>query len=129
MRVPQVAVGAIVFLKDKILLVKRKNEPAAGQWAIPGGKVKWGETLKSAAEREIYEETRVRIRAGEPVYTLEYIGEPHYIIIDLVAEYVSGVPTAGDDAQEARWIGRDDLKSLDITDSTRKLLKEKYNYY
>ncbi len=36
---PQVAVGAIVFKDDKVLLVLRANPPAEEQWAIPGGRV------------------------------------------------------------------------------------------
>ena len=59
---PQVAVGAVVVKEGKILLVKRKKPPSKGQWAIPGGSVKLGETLKEATEREIREETGLRIK-------------------------------------------------------------------
>ena len=128
MNEPQVAVGAVVFRENRVLLVQRKNEPAAGQWAIPGGRVKQGETLKSAAEREVFEETGLRIKAGEPVYVLEYIDSVHYIIIDLDAEYISGDPIPADDASDARWVSSDELAALHVTPSTLKLLKEKYDF-
>ena len=80
-----------------------------GQWAIPGGKVMAGETLLEACEREILEETGVRVRAtGEPVYTFELIDRDdgggirfHYVIIDYVADFVGGEISPGDDAADA----------------------------
>ncbi len=128
MKEPQVAVGAVVFRENKVLLVQRKNAPAAGQWAIPGGRVKRGETLKAAAEREVLEETGVRIEAGKTVYVFEYINSFHYIIIDLEAVYISGNPAAADDALDARWVSAGELAALDVTPSTLQLLKEKYHF-
>jgi 8-oxo-dGTP diphosphatase len=56
---PRPAVGAVVFKGDAVLLVQRANPPSRGMWAIPGGRVRLGETLQAAAEREILEETGV----------------------------------------------------------------------
>ena len=70
---PALAVGAIVFKDQQVLLVKRGKPPAKGMWAIPGGSVELGETLKQAAEREVLEETGIRIKAGEPVHSFEVI--------------------------------------------------------
>ena len=68
---PQVAVGAIVIRDNKVLLVKRKQPPSEGLWAIPGGRVELGETLQKAAEREVREETGVTVQTGNPVYTFD----------------------------------------------------------
>lgn len=129
------AVGAVVFHNDCILLVQRKLPPSQGQWAIPGGKVQLGETLRAAAEREILEETGVTIRAGEPIYTFELI-EPdpdgdiafHYVIIDLMAEFLHGEPTASDDASTAAWVDRQTFANLPVNTTTQTLLRQKFHF-
>jgi 8-oxo-dGTP diphosphatase len=132
---PIAGVGAIVFHDDAVLLVKRTNPPNAGQWAIPGGKVKLGETLQQAAERELLEETGVHIRAGEVIYQFEIIEHDtsgnvqwHFIILDLAAIYISGEPAASDDVSEARWITRTEFTNFPINEVTQKLLREKYDF-
>jgi len=129
--VPRVAVGAVVIKADAVLLVKRGKAPSDGKWAIPGGSVELGETLQQAAEREIFEETGIRIRAAEPVYTFDFIERNrhgrirfHYVIIDLAAEYLSGKIKPGDDAEQAAWIPFAELKDLDMNATTRAFLNE-----
>lgn len=126
---PQLGCGAIVCRDDRVLLVKRGRPPRAGQWAIPGGKVHAGESLRAAAEREILEETSISIRAGEMVYQLEYIECDeagvlafHYVVLDFAGEYLSGEPCAGDDAAAVAWVRFDELAALALTDSTREAL-------
>ena len=132
---PVLGVGAIVFRHDCILLVKRKHPPQAARWAIPGGKVGYGESLCKAAEREILEETGIAIKARDPIYTFEVIehdaGERtvlHYVVIDLLADYVAGEPQASDDALDAAWVDRATFDSLDINETTRALLREKFAF-
>ncbi len=132
---PRVAVGAVVFKDDKVLLVRRAKPPAENVWAIPGGSVEIGESLREAAEREILEETGVTIRALEPVFTFDVIDRDagggvrfHYVIIDLTAEYIQGVPMAGDDASAARWFSSDELATMNVNTRTRELLKSKFSF-
>ena len=132
---PRVAVGAIVFKDREILLVRRANAPAQDAWAIPGGSVNLGESLQQAAEREIREETSVRIRAGEPVFTFDYIDRDtagrvrfHYVIVDLMADYISGEPQPGDDAADARWVSEGALETLKVSAMTLKLLKTQFRF-
>ena len=132
---PRVAVGAFVFKDDKILLVRRAKAPSEDLWAIPGGKVKVGESLKKAAEREIKEETGITIRARDPVFTFDHIETDgnnrirfHYVIVDLSADYVSGQPRPGDDAREARWISSAQLKRLNVSKKTLEVLAQLFNF-
>ena len=132
---PRVAVGAIVFKNNKVLLVRRGKPPAEDLWAIPGGRVEIGETLREAAEREIMEETGVAIRALEPVYTFDVIDRDadgrarfHYVIVDLTADYISGKPRAGDDASAARWVSSEELATMKVSSATRQLLKAQFNF-
>lgn len=132
---PALAVGAVVFKDNRVLLVKRGNPPAQGVWAIPGGSVELGETLKSAAEREVLEETGIVIKAGEPIFSFESIHRDdkdrvrfHYYIVDLAASYISGEPAAGDDALDVRWISREGLGRLNVNPSTLKLLVQIFSF-
>lgn len=128
-RQPVLGVGAVVRRGAAVLLVQRGNPPFQGQWAIPGGRVRFGEALQAAAERELLEETGVRIRAGEPVYTFEHI-EPaadcHYVVVDLAGEYLEGEPSAGDDAAAAAWVDLAELESLTVNVATRRCLARLY---
>ena len=127
---PRPAVGAVVLHQGRVLLVRRRDPPHAGQWAIPGGSVALGESLAEAAEREVREETGVRVRAGRPVYAFDRVDRDeagrvrhHYVIVDLLAEYVSGEPAAGDDALEARWLTPEEVAALPVNATTLDLLR------
>ena len=127
---PRVAVGAVVTRNGRVLLVKRKHAPGQGLWAIPGGSVELGETLQDAAEREIKEETGLTIRARSPVHTFDVIERDdagriqfHYVIVDLMADYERGELNPDDDACDARWVLPEELAVLQVSQSTRDLLK------
>ena len=132
---PRAAVGAVVFKDDKVLLVRRGRPPAQGQWAIPGGNIKLGETLQQAAEREILEETGIVIRAGDPIYTFDAVVRDetgaiqfHYIIIDLAAEYIDGDPRPGDDADDVKGLDADALSRHSVSPPTMSLLRDTLNF-
>jgi ADP-ribose pyrophosphatase len=132
---PQVAVGAIVFQKKKVLLVRRGHPPAKGLWSIPGGKIELGETLQEAAEREIREETGINIRARDPVFTFDVVDRDdmgrirfHYVIVDLIADYINGELQSGDDAAEARWVSPEEMNKMNISTVTLKVLKQFFQF-
>jgi len=133
-QLPVVGVGAIVVHDGAVLLVKRGKPPHEGKWAIPGGKLQWGETLQQGAEREILEETGITIEAGELLYHFEHMvavgngadGEDygfHYVVLDLAGRYLSGTPLAADDAADARWVALDNLQSVHLNSTTQQALE------
>jgi len=124
-RFPIPAVGAVVVHQSKVLLVKRGRPPNQGLWTIPGGKLRWGEPLTSAAEREVQEEAGLQIHATEPVHVFEYIDTAagfHYIIVDLLARYLAGTAQAGDGIDAVAWFDRRGLMDTNVEINTRELL-------
>ena len=126
---PVVGVGAVVIKDGKVLLVKRGVDPKKGLWAIPGGSLKLGETLQEGAEREIMEETGITIRAKEPVYSFDFFERDsdgrvrfHYVIVDMMADYIGGEVQGADDALEARWVSPEELKDMEVSRNTLKIL-------
>ncbi len=96
-----------------MLLVRRGNPPAAGRWAFPGGRVEPQESLSCAVEREVAEETGLEVQCGELIGVAEHISDSrHYVILDYAVECSPvAVPTAGDDAAEARFVSFAELES------------------
>jgi ADP-ribose pyrophosphatase YjhB (NUDIX family) len=110
---PIVAVGAVIFDGDRVLLVRRGQEPLKGEWSLPGGAVEAGESLEAALAREVREETALDVEVGALVEVLDSIrrdadgrAEYHYIIIDYACRPRPGsstVPVRGTDAADVRW--------------------------
>jgi ADP-ribose pyrophosphatase len=119
-----------VLRGEEVLLVLRRNAPAKGLWAVPGGSIALGESFAEAAEREVREETGVEVRAGKVVHAFDVIERDaagavvhHYVVVDVVAEWVSGEPRAGDDALDARWHRVADVDGLDVSGETLRLIE------
>ena len=120
----EVAVGAIVRRADKLLLVRRGHEPAAGEWSVPGGRVEPGELLMEAVVRELHEETGLRGVCGPLVGWVERISEDHhFVILDFEATVTDDLnPTAGSDASEARWWPVSEVASLRLVEGLAEFL-------
>ena len=118
---PVAAAIALVVKDDRILLVRRANQPDAGRWGFPGGKIDFGEPILAAAERELLEETGVNGQALRVITAVEALdkGEAgglrqHFILIGVLCRWLSGVPVANDDALDAAWFSQADLNAGDL---------------
>ena len=97
-------------------MIQRRNEPGAGLWSLPGGRVEHGEYLEAALRREVAEETGLTVEVRDLVGILEVVGDPHYVILDYFAE-VTGPeePAAAGDVSDARWVPLDEVTDLRCT--------------
>ena len=128
-KAPVVGVGVVVWREDRVLLIERGKPPRVGQWSLPGGAQKLGETLAETARREVEEETGIAIELGEIVATLDLIERDdagrvryHYTLVDFVAEGLEADLQAGDDAADARWFSRADIDQLGLWSETLRII-------
>jgi len=112
---PKLTVDGAVLKDDKILLIKRKNEPFKGKWALPGGYVEYGEKVENAVIREVYEETglKTKIRNLVGVYS-DPNRDPrgHTITVVYILDIKYGELKGGDDAVDAKFFDLKDLPEL-----------------
>lgn len=105
MRRPALAVDVVIKVRGGVVLVKRKNEPYRGKWAMPGGFVEYGEMVEKAAVREAKEETGLEIKLDRLVGVYSEPGRDprgHVVGICFLAKPVGGKLAAASDAADAR---------------------------
>jgi mutator protein MutT len=128
--VPLVGVGAIIIDRDRVVLVKRGHAPLAGEWSIPGGLLEVGETMRQAAVREALEETGMCVEVGDLLGVYDRLVRDadertlyHYVLIDFRCRRIAGEPQAADDATEARWFSRAEIRELALAEDTAEVIK------
>ena len=105
----------------RVLLVLRANDPGAGLWSIPGGRIEPGESSRDAAAREVCEETGLDVEVGHLLLTGP-VGD--YVVDDYAATVVGGTLRPGDDATEARWFTVEQMLALPLAPTVRASLQE-----
>ncbi|HMM70225.1 MAG TPA: NUDIX hydrolase [Gudongella oleilytica] len=123
----EVSSGGVVVFGNTILLLKKYN----GDWVLPKGRLEKGETFKTAALREVLEESGVK---GE---VIEYIGEVNYkyknlredeVVYKMVHWYLMRtgsmdcVPQRKEGFVDARFVHMDKAKDLVRYSDERKVI-------
>ncbi len=124
---PKVAAAVLVVDDERVLLVRRANEPFRGLWTLPAGFVNGGEDPAEAAARECLEETGLTVRVTrvfDIVSGREHPRGADFVIVYL-AEFVSGVMSADDDADAVDWFDKNNLPQLAFR-ATQKVLQSFY---
>jgi ADP-ribose pyrophosphatase YjhB (NUDIX family) len=110
---PVVGVAAIVIRDKKILLGKR-NGSYQDKWCIPCGYVEWDEDVYDAVKREFAEETGLKIEVKGVYEVLSNFHNPeqHTVGIWFLAREVGGRLKAGDDLKEVEFFAYDAMPWL-----------------
>lgn len=111
---PIVCVDLVIVNNGRILLLKRKNEPAKGEWFVPGGRIFKNETLISAVKRKAIEETGLNIRIIKPlIFEETFFNKPsitgvktgaHAISLSYLVESESDNVKLDEQSEDYIWI-------------------------
>lgn len=115
-----ITVDAVIFTRHErqtyVLLIKRKNEPFKGKWALPGGFLEEKESLLKGALRELEEETGLGLKKIARLGVFDKPDrDPRGRTISVAyTQQLSGLKDikGADDAEEAHWIPLDDIENL-----------------
>ena len=125
--------GALIFDREKLLLVQRGKEPLKGYWSLPGGILELGETLATGIKREVLEETGLEI---EPLSIFEVFErimpdsggktEYHYVLIDYLCKPVGGELRAASDVANVAWVSQAGLPQYRLTEGTLAVVERAF---
>ena len=105
-------VAAVIKNRDQIYATQRGYGDYKDGWEFPGGKIEPGETPQQALIREIREELATEIKVGELIDTLEYDYPDFHLSMDCFwCEVIEGELVLLE-AQDARWLTKDELDSV-----------------
>jgi ADP-ribose pyrophosphatase YjhB (NUDIX family) len=138
---PMVGVGGVVVQDGRALLIRCGTEPLKGEWSIPGGMLEIGETLVAGVERELLEETGLRVRVIELIEIFERISHAkipdvnvqpnprpqyHFVIVDYLCEIVSGTAIAGSDVTDLAFATEHELPQFNLTPTATRIFKKAF---
>jgi 8-oxo-dGTP diphosphatase len=124
---PILCVDAITLVDNKVLMIKRKNDPFAGTYTLPGGYVDFGETTRDAIVREVKEETGLDVKV---IATLGMYDDPkrdpraHNVSMVYICAFLGGTEKPNpDESEEVKWVPIDDLGKYTIGFDHLKMIK------
>src|SRR5512134_1633061 len=116
-------VGCSTALFDeyrRILLTRRADN---GQWCLPGGGMESGESAAEACEREVFEETGLRVRVKRLVGVYSHPDQlvvypdgnkAHIVALHFEAEVVSGAPGLSDETTDFGYFTLEEMQDMEF---------------
>jgi ADP-ribose pyrophosphatase YjhB (NUDIX family) len=106
----------------RVLLIRRRFEPLAGEWSLPGGTLELGETLESGVAREVLEETGMQVDVGPVIEVFDRIMPDdagrvryHFVLVDFLCRITAGTLMAGSDVDDAALVDPGRLADYHLT--------------
>ena len=112
---PRLTTDGVIIKDNKLLLIKRKNEPFKNKWALPGGFVEYGEKVEDSVIREVFEETSLKTKI---INFFNVYSDPdrdprgHTITLVYLLKEIGGKLKGRDDASEAKFFDLNNLPNL-----------------
>lgn len=128
-----IATKAVIVYGGKILLLRESDSYAEGtnigRYDLPGGRLKPGERFNESLEREIFEETGLKIKIGNPIAVNEWrpvVRGEQWQIVGIFFEYqaLSAEVTMSIDHDAYEWINPTEYQKYNIIDNLRPVFKE-----
>jgi 8-oxo-dGTP diphosphatase len=128
-----VGVGGVVITGGRTLLIRRGTPPLEGEWSIPGGTLRVGETLIEGVRRELEEETALKVRVLDLIEVFERIfldgeGRPryHFVILDYLCEATGRNARAGSDVTNIAWAHEPELAKYSLTPAAARVIQKAF---
>jgi len=129
-----VGCSAVIFdpTRHKVLLTRRTDN---GQWCLPGGRMEPGESAAEACEREVLEETGLKIRVGRliGIYTnphrlVEYADGNRFQVVGLCfeAEPIGGSLTVSEETTDHGYFSQTEIEDMDVFEHHRERIDDAF---
>ena len=136
----QMYVGQKAFINKagKVLVLRDPRYSVDGQSGLdfPGGKYRWGESLEEELQREVTEETGLRIKIGRPFATWTndshhetYEGQTNVYCVGYLCNYLSGEIKLSDEHTGFEWVDKNSYKKWKENTGYFKALEEYFNRF
>jgi 8-oxo-dGTP diphosphatase len=133
---PIVGVGAVIIEDGRVVLIKRRYEPLAGQWSLPGGTLEVGETLEAGVAREMLEETGLEVEVGPVIDVFDRIFfdadrkvRYHFVLVDYLCHPRGGTLAAASDVTDAVYVHPDHLAEYKLTPKAEEMIRKGFDLW